>query len=195
MASPGRPPLPRAIFSFESPQWQPPVAILLDTSVVVEALLPAQPRHAACVGLFRRLAASESTVVFNELLETELREVLFNIALKERHGNKWNRARYDGRVRRRAGRLLSEGMEAFEQLLDSLSWSLVELADAGEEAQRLMVRHGFRSYDAIHAATMQVAAVIDIATLDHGFTALPQARARVHTAAALVATMRKRRAG
>jgi predicted nucleic acid-binding protein len=58
-----------------------------------------------------------------------------------------------------------------------------------------MISDGFRSYDAIHAATMQVAAVTDIATLDHGFTALPQTRARIHTAAALVPTMRKRRAG
>lgn len=143
---------------------------------------------------FTASAGAESVAVFNELLETELREVLFNIALKERHGNRWARARYDGRVRRRAGRLLVEGMEAFDQLLDSLSWSLVELANAGAEAQELMIDHGFRSYDAIHAATMTVAGVTDIATLDHGFTALPQSKAHVHTVASLVPSMRRRRA-
>lgn len=62
---------------------------MLDTSVAVEALLPSEPGHAACVQFLRDLAASPCLVVFNRLLEVELYETLFNVALKERHGNRW----------------------------------------------------------------------------------------------------------
>jgi len=191
----GRPPLPRSVLSFESPDWVAPEALLLDTSVVVEALLPSQPGHLPCVAFFERLAGSDCTVVFNELLETELCEVLFNIALKERHGKNWRKARYDGRVRRRAGRLLDAGLGAWNDLLNSLPWLSISLEEARPEAPGLMRRHGFQSYDAIHAATLFVANLRDFATLDHGFTAIPQSRLTIHTPSALVPTMRKRRAG
>lgn len=109
MPKPGRPPLPRGIESFEPEGWQPPEALLLDTTIVVEALLPSQPHHAGCLAFFNKIGASSSTLIFNRLLETELSEVLFNIALKERHGKGWRTARYDGRARRRAGRLPVKG--------------------------------------------------------------------------------------
>jgi hypothetical protein len=75
-------------------------------------------------------------VVFNRLLEVELHETLFNVALKERHGKRWASARYDGRVRRRAGRLLEAGTGAWSDLLDSLSWSSVDLSDVVEGCTR-----------------------------------------------------------
>ncbi|MGH2780292.1 MAG: hypothetical protein ACRDL4_01790 [Thermoleophilaceae bacterium] len=59
----------------------------------MEALLPSQPAHGACVGFFERVAATDCTLVFNRLLEMELCEVLFNVALKERYGKRWSRAR------------------------------------------------------------------------------------------------------
>lgn len=89
----GRPPSTRAVLSFEEGDWTPPEALLLDTSIVVEALLPSQPAHGACVGFFERVAATDCTLVFNRLLEMELCEVLFNVALKERYGKRWSRAR------------------------------------------------------------------------------------------------------
>jgi len=53
MAQRGRPPLPRGVFAFEAPEWEPSEAVVLDTNVVTEALLPNQPEHAECrnVGL------------------------------------------------------------------------------------------------------------------------------------------------
>ena len=160
----------------------------------MEALLPSQPGHAACVAFFERVAASDCTLVFNRLLEMELCEVLFNVALKERYGRRWARARYDGRARRRAGRLLEDGRRAWHELLDSLSWSYVELNEVSNEAPELMRAYGFRSYDAVHAASLAVAGLHDMATLDHGFAALPQTRLTVHTTRARVSTMRRRRA-
>jgi hypothetical protein len=94
--------LAAVIVSFESEGWAPPASLLLDTMIVVEALLPSQPHHAACVALFERAGAGGSTLVFTRLLETELCEVLLNIALREQHGKRWKTTRYDGRPR--AGR-------------------------------------------------------------------------------------------
>lgn len=122
-----------------------PEALLLDTSVVVEAVLPAQPGHEACAELFRRLAASSCTVVFNRLLE-------------------------------------------------SLSWSCVELDEVIEEVPWLMRSHGLRSYGAVHAASLHAAGIRDMRTLDHGFAGLPQSALTLHTIDTRVATMRRRRA-
>jgi predicted nucleic acid-binding protein len=191
----GRPPLPRGIRSFEAPDWQPPEAILLDTTIVVDALLPAQKNHQACVAFFDAVAQSECTLVFNRLLETELCEVLFNIAGREQHGKDWKRARYDGRVRRRANRLLEEGLRAWAELLEVVTWTRLELSEVSDVAPILMGKYGFRSYDAVHAASLVVAEVADVATLDHGFTVLPEAEAMIHTTQARVPTMRKWRGG
>ena len=195
MSQRGRPPLPRGIKSFEESNWNPPEAILLDTTVVVDALLPAQKHHAACVAFFEAVATAECTLVFNRLLETELCEVLFNIAGREQHGGKWKSARYDGRVRRRASRLLDEGLEAWRELLSTVPWSLIELSDVSDTAPVLMGKYGFRSYDAVHAATLFAAEVSDIATLDHGFTVLKESEATIHTTRPRVSSMRKWRGG
>jgi len=183
------------VLSFEAGDWSAPEAILLDTSVVVEALLPSEANHRACAALFRRIAESECTVIFNELLETELCEAVFRLALKERHGRNWRAARYDGRVRRRAGRLLNDGMGAWRELLDPLSWVSFGLGEVNSEVPELMRGHGLGSYDAVHAATLMAAGLTHIATLDHGFTMLPQNRATIHTTSARVATMRRWRGG
>lgn len=133
-------------------------------------------------------------MVFNRLLEVELHETLFNVALKERHGKRWANARYDGRVRRRAGRLLEAGASAWSELLDSLAWSPIDLSEVVEDVPGLMRRYGFRSYDAVHAASLGVVGLNDMAMLDHGFAALPQARLTLHTTDARAVTMRRRRA-
>lgn len=195
MAQRGRPPLPRGIKSFEASDWVPPEAILLDTTVVVEALLPAEKNHAACVSFFQSAAEAECTLVFNRLLETELCDVLFNLAGQEQHGNKWRKARYDGRVRRRASRLLKEGLQAWGELLDTVPWSRIELSEASALAPALMEKYGLRSYDAIHAASLFIAEVADVVTLDHGFSVLPESEATIHTTRPRVTSMRTWRGG
>jgi predicted nucleic acid-binding protein len=87
---------------------------------------------------------------------------------------RWASARYDGRVRRRAGRLLETGACAWADLLSSLSWSSIDLGEVVEDVPELMRSYGFRSYDAVHAASLGAADLSDMATLDHGFAALPQ---------------------
>jgi hypothetical protein len=77
------------------------------------------------------------------LLEVELYETLFNVALKERHGKRWASARYDGCVRRRAGRFLAAGTGSWSELLESLSWSSIDLSEVNEDVPELMRSYGF----------------------------------------------------
>ena len=155
---------------------------MLDTNVVAEALLPDQPEHAACAALFRRFDAAGTTVVFNRLLEVELWEVLFNVALRERHPRKQLRdIRFDERVRPRAARLLADGQKGWSELLDRLTFSRVELHEVADEVAPLVQRYGLQSYDAVHAATALAAGVPDFVTRDGGFAKLPPSIAQLHT--------------
>lgn len=190
----GRPPLPRGVFAFDAPEWQPPARVLLDTSVVAEALIDNQPEHSICLAALERLASSGSTVLFSRLLEVELWETAFNLALRERHPRKNLRhIRYDNRVRPRAGRLLDQAHQAWEKLLGSFSWSRVEIHDVAPDVPRLMREYGFQSYDAVHAATLLDNKCTDLITRDGGFAALPPAAATLHTTQARLAGTRARR--
>jgi predicted nucleic acid-binding protein len=194
VAARGRPPLPRGVLAFDGHDWQPPDAALLDTNVVAEALLPNEPEHAACAAVLHRLAEAGTTVVFSRLLEVELWEVVFNLALRERHPRKdLRRVRYDSRVRRRAARLLAETQTGWEELLDTLSWLRVEIHEVASDVPKLMQSYGFQSYDAVHAATLLDNGLTDFVTRDGGFAALPPAVATLHTTQARLAGTRARR--
>jgi predicted nucleic acid-binding protein len=194
MPARGRPPLPRGVLAFDAPAWKPPEAALLDTNVVAEALLPNQPEHAACAAVLRRLADEETTVVFSRLLEVELWEVVFNLALRERHPRKNLRhVRYDSRVRPRAARLLKQAHEAWEELLNTLAWSLIEIQDIAFAVPGLMQEYGFQSYDAVHAATLLRSGLTDFITRDGGFATLPASVATLHTTQARLVQIRARR--
>lgn len=84
------------MFAFDAPDWEPPKAVVLDTNVVAEALLPNEQEHQPCVALLERLADTGTAVVFSRLLEIERWEAVFNLALRERHPRKNLRyVRYD----------------------------------------------------------------------------------------------------
>jgi hypothetical protein len=85
MAPRGRPPLPRGVFAFDAPGWEPPRAVVLDTNVVADALLPKQAEHDACLDVLERLGTAGTSITFSRHLEIELWQVLFNLALRERH--------------------------------------------------------------------------------------------------------------
>jgi len=190
----GRPPLPRGVLAFDAPEWQPPKMVLLDTSVVAEALITNQPEHSICLAALERLASNGCTVLFSRLLEIELWETAFNLALRERHPRKNLRhVRYDSRVRPRAARLLGQAHQAWEKLLGSLSWSRVEIHDVAPDVPKLMQHYGFQSYDAVHAATLLTNDVTDFVTRDGGFAALPPDVATLHTTQARLARTRARR--
>lgn len=147
---------------------------MLDTSFVVEALLPAQPHHVAARSYLSRLAEAGTIVVFNALLETELAEVAYQLALKERHPRNWKRFRHDGRARRRANRLLNDVLSSWAEVLTAFDHARFDLDDVIGRVPGLMAAHGLASYDAVHAATALEAGVTAIVTTDAGFASLPK---------------------
>jgi predicted nucleic acid-binding protein len=166
-----------------------PEAVLLDTSVVVDALVRAQPRHEVCRDFLARAAESGTTVLYNELLETELSEALFRLGL----GKSWRNARHDGRRRRTANRLMLSGLRAWRQVLSGLNFAWVSLEDIRSEAIDLM-RWGLGSNDAVHVATALEFEVDHIATLDYGFAHVPISRATLLVPPTQLREFRKRRA-
>jgi predicted nucleic acid-binding protein len=76
----------------------------------------------------------------------------------------------------------------------SLSWSSIDLSEVSEDVPELMRSYGFRSYDAVHAASLPASGLSDMATLDHGFAALPSSSVTLHTIDARAITMRRHRA-
>lgn len=195
MAVRGRPPLPRGVVAFDDPGWEPPEAVVLDTNVVADALLPKEPEHRPCLAVLERLADSGTTVVFSRLLEIELWEVVFNLALRERHPRKHIRhVRYDNRIRPRAARLLRQAQKAWEQdLRNPLGWTRIEMHEVAEDVPKLMQEYGLQSYDAVHVATLLDSELTDFITRDGGFAVLPPAVATLHTTQARLAGTRGRR--
>lgn len=167
---------------------------MLDTNVVAEALLPNQPEHLACAAVLQRLADEHTTVVFSRLLEVELWEAVFNLALRERHPRRDLRhVRYDNRVRPRAARLLTESQRAWERLLSIVDWYRIEVDVVASSVPDLIREHGLQSYDAVHAATLIASDLNDFITRDGGFAALPPSVATLHTTRARVVGTRARR--
>ena len=192
----GRPPLPRGIIDLGSDELDLPNAIVLDTSAIVEFLLPSQRAHAHWRLFFRLCAGHGTSLVFNRLVETELYDALFNIALRERwgkgaaHGPK----RYDGRIRTRAARLLDLYREEWEALLNTSATVAIEVGDVVDQVPELMRQCGMRSHDAVHAATAILTQTSLIATTDSGFATLPESTLRIVTDPYRVNSMRRRRA-
>jgi predicted nucleic acid-binding protein len=190
----GRPPLPRGVFAFDAPDWEPPKAVVLDTNVVAEALLPNEQEHQPCVALLERLADTGTAVVFSRLLEIELWEAVFNLALRERHPRKNLRyVRYDNRVRPRAARLLQQAQDAWDRTLASLAWSMIEIHEISHDVPKLIQEYGLQSYDAVHAATLLASGLTDFLTRDGGFAVLPPTVATLHTTRARLPATRARR--
>jgi predicted nucleic acid-binding protein len=182
------------VFAFDTPGWEPPQAVVLDTNVVAEALLPNEPEHSSCLAVLERLADSGASVVFNALLEIELWEVVFNLALRERHPRKNLRhVRYDSRVRPRAARLLGQAHRAWVDLQSPFGWTRVEMHEVAERVPKLMQDYGLQSYDAVHAATLLDSGVTDFVTRDGGFAILSPTVAILHTTQSRLASTRARR--
>jgi predicted nucleic acid-binding protein len=169
----GRPVSPRGIYSLADRELAPPSAVVLDSSVVIEALISSQPDHDACQAFLLALAEADTLIVFNELLELELQNKAFELALQEQFGKQWRPARYDGRARRRASRRLDEVLEAWNEVLGVVRHAVYSIEEVSDEVPRLMARWGLSSYDAVHAATALSADIGTLATLDTGFSNIP----------------------
>lgn len=144
--------------------------------------------------MLRDLADAGTVLVFSQLLEPELCEAAYKVALKERWGNGWQRQRYDGRARRRASRRLEQVLSSWENLKTVMPYVCVDL-DGGADRMVEFMKKGLGSYDALHASTAVTNGVPDMLTSDHGFARIPATELTLHVPAALLTSMRARRGG
>jgi predicted nucleic acid-binding protein len=189
----GRRPVPHNVFAIEDGQLPLPETIALDTSFVVEALLPTEPLHSVCDAFLTRIVDSGVIVVTSDLLAAELAEATFANAMKERWAGKWRAHRTDGRSRPRAARRMNDTISRYETLLLSIDHFPVPLGDITTAATKFMADYGIASYDAIHAASAIGAGAQAIVTLDTGFALLPATELSVYTDRSRLASCRKKR--
>lgn len=154
-----------------------PDELLLDTSFVVEALISSQPLHEPCLDFLVRLVEKGVQIRFSSMLELELAETAFQLALKERHPKDWRRYRHDGRARPRAARLMSGAAQAWRAVTPHFDVRRVEVDEVIDRVPALMTAYGLASYDAVHAATALLPTSVGIVTTDVGFSALPSTTA------------------
>lgn len=158
----------------------------------MEALFPKQTHRRICLAFIERAIEADSVFWFNRLLEIELMEASFNLALRERWGSSWRSRRYDGRARRRATRLMDQVGAAWADLIVNNNYACVELDEVAEYAPQLMAQFGLGSNDAVHAASALYADVPSVATLDTAFANVPGIH--VYTDDGRVSVCRRRRA-
>jgi predicted nucleic acid-binding protein len=189
----GRRPATRGVFAIEEAGLLLPNPIALDTSFVVEALIATQPLHRVCSAFLTRVGDSGVSVATSELLRVELAEAAFAIGLKERWGSQWRRHRTDGRSRPRAGRLLSDTISRYDEMLGTVTHISIRLGQAATPAIGLMTKYGIASYDAAHAASAVAAGAEAIVTLDTGFALLPSSVLTIYTDRSRLASCRSKR--
>lgn len=189
----GRPPRTRGVYSFEDDDWAPPEYLVLDTSVVIEAVLKTQPHHAACLKLIERLAGAQTRVLVSDMIVPEFAEGVYKIVLRERHAGRWRTYWTDGRARRRATRLYEAAWDGWQEMLDTLAWGSVPLSEASKWVGAMMSAFGLHSYDAAHAGAALAAGAEDLATLDTGFGRVMESVLSIHTVSAKVSRTRKLR--
>ena len=183
----------RGVYAIEDSALLLPDPLALDTSFVVEALIETQPLHGRCAEFAARIVESGVRVVTSELLQVELAEAAFAIALKERWGRQWRRHRTDGRVRRRGRRLLDEVAVRYELLVSSVPHVSVPLGRISAAAAAVMADHGLASYDAVHAATAIATGSQAIVTTDTGFALLPASTLAIYIDRSRLAPARNKR--
>lgn len=167
--------------------------MLLDTSFVLEALSTNQPLHAASETYLAQLAADNVRISFSSILELELAEGAYKIAIKERFSSKkQEKMRRDGRALRRAARLCDDLLDHWSQILDYFEWDCVELDSVKPDFIAYM-KHGIQSYDAAHLATASGLGLDAIVTLDTGFGLAPKSTSRILTHSSRARATRKHR--
>jgi predicted nucleic acid-binding protein len=173
-----------------------PNEVVLDTSFVVNVLVKSEPLHAVSRDFMLDLVVNQSRIYYNRLLELELAEIAFKIAVVEQHGRKeWPRLRADGRVRRRAGRLSKDLLDAWADLLSTVPHLRVELDEVADDVLKHMTQFGLASYDAAHAATAAYTEADGLVTNDAGFGRVAESTLALYVDSSRVRSCRRHRGG
>jgi predicted nucleic acid-binding protein len=160
---------------------------------VVEALLSGQTYHDECAEALQHVVELSSRVAYSSLLELELIEAGYQVALRDQYGKDWKAARRDGRARRRASRIAEEAFDAWSELVN-LGFDRIEASLVADAVPDLMHRYALGSYDAVHAATAFEVGADGLVALDTAFARIPKQLITIHTVSAKAPRMRAIRA-
>jgi predicted nucleic acid-binding protein len=205
----GRPPLERGVLSVSS---APQDLIVLDTSAVIRALVEDQTQHGEYADYLVRSVEHGTDFAYSDLVELEIAQACTGIALRQRHGRRWNDHRHDGRALRPARDLTARVLEAWFTLLsqvNSVHIPVGPLAQGGppgevddpdlgspvrDRALDLMATCAISSYDAAHAAGA-ILLEAPLLTADVGFGRVPADVLTIVTDSTRVAGCRRYRGG
>ena len=182
------------VLAFDAADWEPPEALVIDTNVIAETMLPDEAEYASCKALLGRLVEAKTVVVFNRMLELELWEVVYEHALRRAVPGRDRRVRrFDKHVRSGPAVALARAQSLWNEILDDLTWERVEIREVADAVPDLMRAYGLQSYDAVHAATLLTSGVSDMVTRDTGFAVLLPEDATLHTTRRRLGRTRARR--
>src|SRR5438128_2163057 len=125
----GRPPLPRGIIDIQQIDWGFPESIVLDTSSIVEFLIPGSRSHSEWKSFFSKTEQAQTVLIVNRLVLIELKDVAFNHGLQQRLGKRGAHGpgRHDGRSRRAASRSLDDVWSRWEWFVENAELTILEI--------------------------------------------------------------------
>jgi predicted nucleic acid-binding protein len=140
-----------------------------------------------------RTSGADTELAFSSLLDLELIEACYQVALRERWGKQWKQRRPDGRARSRAARLADSATSAWTEIVQIVNATRVEATVVSAAVPDLMRTCALGSYDAVHVATANHLGIETVLTLDTGFARVPPSRLTIHTAVTKLPRMRSLR--
>ena len=109
-----------------------------------------QAHHEACADALLTLSDADTVIAFSSLLDLELIEACYQVALRERWGKRWKQRRPDGRARARAARLAESATSAWAEIVKILNARRIEATVVSAAVPELMRTCALGSYDAVH---------------------------------------------
>jgi predicted nucleic acid-binding protein len=164
---------------------------VVETRFAVYGIVSTSPGNEGVRQCLDVLAERGAVLDYNALLEVELAQQLFIGGLRDRHPKVWRRKILDGRARKRASRLMFDGLDAWDELIAAFDHVRVELAEVAPMVPHYMSEYGLESYDAAHAVTAVRAGVPAILTRDTDFANVPEASLTVYTDSSRVDSCRR----
>jgi len=163
-----------------------PAAVVLERSFVLAALERTAPGHDAAAAFLEQMVAADTTVFFNDVLELQLQDVAFDLAVRQVRGAG---TRSEASVSELARAMLAR-WQALITLTDAV---YVELTPLLEDVMYYRERFGLPALDSVHAAMVMASDADGIATVDHAFGAVDPSLLPIFTPQQFVRCTRARR--
>lgn len=163
-----------------------PAAVVLERSFVVAALERSAPGHDSAAGFLERMVLADTTLFFNDVLELQLQDAAFDLALRE--------VRLTGTRSEASVSELARAMLARWQALIALTDAVyVELTPLLEDVMYYRERFGLPALDSVQAAMVMASGADGIVTVDQSFGEIDPSLLPIFTPQQFVRGTRARR--